>query len=114
MANVELVSFCGLYCGECGKHKKGKCPGCAGNEKATWCKIRSCNMELGYKSCAECEEFPDPAQCSKFDNFFGTIIGFLLNSNRAAGIAKIKELGLQGFADYMAEYGRPAIRRRGA
>lgn len=111
-ANPELVSFCGLYCAHCGRHKKGKCPGCAGNEKASWCKIRSCNLEHGYTSCAECTEFPNPGECKKFDNFIGRVIGVVLNSNRAAGIAMIKEQGRDGFAEHMDGYGRVSIKRR--
>ena len=113
MSDGALVSFCGLYCGECGKYRKGKCLGCMGNEKAAWCGIRKCNIEKGYKSCAECVEFADPMACSKFDNLMGRLFGFLFNSNRAAGIAMIKEKGLEGFAEHMAEYGRVSIRRRG-
>jgi len=69
-------------------------------------------MELGYTSCAECAEFPNPGDCKKFDNFIGRVIGFVLNSNRAAGIAMIKERGREGFAEYMEGYGRVALKRK--
>ncbi len=110
--NPSLVAFCGLYCGECGSFKKGRCPGCAENTKASWCKIRSCNMERGYKSCAECTEFSNPTDCRKFHNFMAKIFGVLFNSDRAACIAKLKELGLDGYAEFMVRLGRQSIPRR--
>lgn len=39
------VAYCGLYCGACKSHRKGKCPGCRENSKATWCEIRKCCQE---------------------------------------------------------------------
>jgi len=99
----KLVSFCGLYCGPCSKYLKGKCPGCAENEKATWCKIRSCCIEKGINSCAECNEFSDVKDCKKFDNFVAKMFEFVFKSDRKAGIKMIKESGYDEFARYMAE-----------
>lgn len=48
----DLVSACSLFCGACHKFKKKSCPGCKGNDKATWCKIRPCTRENGYATCA--------------------------------------------------------------
>jgi hypothetical protein len=106
----ELIAFCGLYCGACGRYLKGRCPGCQENEKASWCKIRSCCIENNYSSCAVCADFENAKDCSKFDNFFGRVIGFLLRSDRNACINQIKTLGLEGHAKAMAELGRPSIR----
>jgi hypothetical protein len=106
-----LVAFCGLYCGACGKLRSGKCPGCAKNEKASWCQIRKCNLEHGYSSCADCQEFADVMQCKKYDNFISRVIGFVLRSNRAAGIKRIKEVGREAFAKEMAEQGLQSIKR---
>jgi hypothetical protein len=107
------VSMCGLYCGACRKFLKNRCKGCAENAKATWCRIRTCCLENGYASCADCKEFGDPGACIKFNNAFSRIIGFLLNSDRRAGVFMIKEKGRAGFAGHMASYGRVAIRRTG-
>mgnify|MGYP001174253203 CR=1 FL=1 len=48
--SLELVAYCGLYCGQCTKYLKGKCPGCKENEKASWCKTRSCCIENDFAS----------------------------------------------------------------
>lgn len=53
------VAYCGLYCGACKSQLKGKCPGCYGNEKATWCEIRKCCNEHGYATCADCLDNPE-------------------------------------------------------
>lgn len=106
----ELVAYCGLYCGACPRYRKDKCPGCHDNAKATWCKIRSCNIEHGYQSCADCQEFADPHDCAKFHNLFSRAIGFVLRSDRRACIHQIKEKGLDGHAQAMAQLGRVSIR----
>jgi hypothetical protein len=69
-----------------------KCPGCAKNEKATWCKVRSCCKENGYTSCADCKTYEDPERCKYFNNFISKIFKFLWKSDRKACIYKIKEL----------------------
>lgn len=109
--NSELVSFCGLYCGSCGKYTKGKCPGCAKNEKATWCKIRSCCLEKGISSCADCNEFDDVKDCKKFDNFVAKMFEFVFKSDRKAGIRMIKESGYEEFAKHMAENSLVSIKK---
>ena len=37
---TQLIAACGLYCANCRTFKKGKCPGCAQKQNASWCKIR--------------------------------------------------------------------------
>ena len=109
--NVKLISCCGLYCKNCRAFIKGKCSGCEENSKATWCKIRACCMENGYKSCADCKEFADPMDCKKFNNFMTKIFAFVFRGDRAAGIALIKEKGYENFAAYMAENKLQVIRK---
>lgn len=111
-AYENLVSMCGLYCGACKGYLKEKCKGCAENAKATWCKIRTCCLEKGLTSCAECREFSDPQDCNKFNNALARVVGFFLNSDRRKGVLMIKEKGRLGFADHMASYGRVAIKRK--
>jgi hypothetical protein len=98
----QLVAYCGLYCGCCRKYLKGSCPGCHGNERASWCGIRNCNIDHGYKSCAECTEFSNPMDCKKFNNFFSKVFAVLFRSDRAACIAKIKSEGYENYASFMA------------
>ena len=110
----ELVSACGLYCGACRSCRKGRCPGCHANAKASWCKVRACNLERGTRTCAECSEHMDPMGCAKFNNPIAAVIGFLFNSDRAAGIRLVRERGREEFARILTESGRQALPRRGS
>jgi hypothetical protein len=110
-ANPELVAYCGLYCGACGAYRKERCRGCHGNEKATWCKVRTCCMERHFSSCAECTEFPNAMDCRKYNNFMSRMVGMLLRSDRAACIRQIREVGVAGHAERMAATGRQTIRK---
>lgn len=107
----SLISYCGLYCGACKRYISGSCPGCAENQKASWCKIRSCNIEHGYTSCADCKDFANPMECKKFNNFISKIFAIIFKSDRAAGIAMIKESGYEGFAEYMATNRLQSVKR---
>lgn len=109
--NVELVAHCGLYCGACRSYLKGKCKGCHENSRATWCKVRSCCRDKQIKTCAECIEFPDARACKKFNNFMSKLFGLVFRSDRAACIAQIKRLGLDGHAKVMAEMRIQTIKR---
>jgi hypothetical protein len=110
-SNPKLVAYCGLYCGACRRYLKGGCPGCHENEKASWCKIRSCCKDDNYLTCAECKEFPEPNDCDKFNNFMARIFGFIFRSDRVACINKIREVGVQGYADFMTENRMQSIKR---
>lgn len=112
VADVNLVARCGLYCGACGAHRRGRCPGCHDNEKATWCKVRTCCRETGCSSCADCKSVADPADCGKFNNLIAKIFGFIFRSDRRACILQIREKGLQGHAEIMASEQKHSIRRR--
>lgn len=113
VVDETLISMCGLYCGACRAFLKEKCPGCGENVKAAWCKIRTCCLEKGIDSCADCGDYSGPEDCRKFNNVPGRIIGFFLNSDRGAGIRMIKEQGRTGFAAHMTGIGRVALKRRG-
>ena len=110
-ADSALVAYCGLYCGACGKYLRDKCPGCHNNTKASWCAVRTCNIERHYSSCAECVEYPEVMDCKKFNNIFARVFGIIFQSNRAACISQIKTLGIQGHAEEMVRLGRQSIRR---
>ncbi len=109
-ADPDLVAHCGLYCGACRAYRKGSCPGCHENEKATGCKVRACCREHGDASCAQCDEFQDPTNCKKFNNFIARLFGFIFRSDRRACIAQIRELGIEGHAEKMTQQGRMTIK----
>lgn len=111
IADTKLIARCGLYCGACGKHLKGKCPGCAGNDKATWCKIRACCAEHDYASCADCTEYSDAAQCKHFNNVMSKIFALVFNSNRPACVKAIRDDGYEAFAERMAKEERQSLPR---
>lgn len=110
--NPKLIAYCGLYCAACGSYAKGKCPGCQQNAKATWCKVRSCNMEHGYSSCADCKEFVNPMDCKKFNNPVSKIFALVFRSDRAASIQLLKEKGYDGYAAYMTGNKLQVIKRK--
>ena len=51
-------------------------------------------------------------ECKKFNNFISKAFGFIFNSDRAACIARIKEIGSEGFAIEMANNRMQTIKRR--
>jgi hypothetical protein len=110
-ASAELVAYCGLYCGACRQYLSEKCEGCHQNEKATWCKIRTCCSEQGLSSCAQCADFPDPRQCAKFDNLMSKVFALVFRSDRPACIAEIRRLGPEGYAGEMAEKKLQSLKR---
>jgi hypothetical protein len=111
VSDPRLVAACGLYCGACGAYRRGRCPGCSGNQKAAWCGVRTCCLHNGRSSCAECSRYPDARACPQFNNFVSKVVGFLLRSDRAACIDQIRAAGLQAHADRMAQERRQSIRR---
>lgn len=111
-ADKNLVAFCGLYCGECKAYKKGKCPCCQKNEKATWCKVRSCCLENGICSCADCKTFANVSDCKKFNNFFSKLFAFVFGSDRKACINMIKEKGYEAYAEEMTKRGSQTIKKK--
>lgn len=110
-SNSELVAYCGLYCGACRSYLKGKCPGCHNNEKASWCKIRSCCKEKNISSCASCETHINPDDCKKFNNLIAKFFGLVFRSDRAACIRQIRKHGLEGHAKIMAEQKTQTIKK---
>lgn len=111
IGNPELVAFCGLYCGACRSYKQGNCPGCAENEKSGWCKIRACNQERGYATCADCTDFADVSACPKVNNFMARVFALIFRSDRPASIARIKDVGLEAYANEMAARGQMSFKR---
>jgi hypothetical protein len=111
VADANLVAYCGLYCGACGAYRRERCPGCHGNKKASWCKVRTCCRENGYATCADCQLVADSRDCRKFNNFIAKLFGLIFRSDRRACIVQIREIGVQGHAERMAAAGLQSIRR---
>ncbi|HTY09347.1 MAG TPA: DUF3795 domain-containing protein [Candidatus Edwardsbacteria bacterium] len=110
-ADQSQVAYCGLYCGACGSYLKGKCPGCAKNEKASWCKVRTCCITNKYGSCADCTLVPDMMDCGKFNNFISKLFALVMRSDRPACIRAIKARGREAFAREMADQKTMTIKR---
>lgn len=111
VVDEALVSYCGLYCGSCGRYLKGSCPGCANNEKATWCKTRTCSINKGYKSCADCT-VSNLRDCRTQYNFISKAFGFVFNTDRIAGLELVRAQGYSAFAQQMAEAKHMSVKRR--
>lgn len=106
----DAVAACGLYCGACRKFVRGKCPGCKENEKAGWCKIRTCCREQGYRSCADCA--PEKWEtCKIYRNLVGKIFAFVFRSDRDACIRRIRQTGYAAFSREMHAKGQMTIRK---
>ncbi|HBL75283.1 MAG: hypothetical protein A2W90_22325 [Bacteroidetes bacterium GWF2_42_66] len=109
-AETNLVAYCGLYCGNCRSYTKGKCPGCAKNERAKWCKIRSCCIGNGWSSCAECT-IANTQECKKINNFVSKILELIFHSDRPASILYIKEFGAEKYVAKMIETRQMSFRK---
>ena len=53
----------------------------------------------------------DPLACAKFNNFMSKLFGLVFNSDRAACIAQIKQVGLENHAATMTELRSHTIKR---
>ncbi len=102
VADPKLVSFCGLYCGACKAYLMDRCQGCRANLTATWCKIRTCCRQNELTTCADCAKAPDPADCPTYNNFLGKLFGWIFRSDRADCIRRIRQMGIDEYAQEMA------------
>jgi len=98
----QLIAYCGLYCGACRKYISGKCPGCKQILGQHWCKIRACNIDQQFSSCADCA-IETPNACKKFNNPISKVFAFIFGSNREKSILTIRENGAVWYATHMAE-----------
>jgi hypothetical protein len=112
VADPELVAKCGLYCGACGAYLHGRCPGCAGNHKATWCKARACCLERNYATCADCGDHAAFEDCGKLHNFISKTISFFTRSDRPGSLRRIKQAGRAAYAAEMAAARAHSIKRK--
>ena len=108
---MELIAFCGLFCAECPKYARGKCPGCRENTKASWCKIRTCGLENGIANCSECKS-EGIEECKIYNNAIGKVFSILFNSDRHACIRMIKQDGAEAFVNHIGQNHQMTFKRR--
>lgn len=108
----NLVAYCGLYCGACDKFRRDKCKGCHENNKAAWCKIRTCCIQNNYLSCADCSTHQDPQQCKLFNNLISKIFSLIFKSDRKSCIEQIRRNGIDSHASEMSMQRAPTIKRK--
>ncbi len=111
-SNTLLIGCCGLYCVNCSRYKKGKCPGCAEYEKASWCKIRKCCIEKEIANCSACEEYIYPMDCSKYNHFFSRTIEYFSSTNRSLCIEYLRKNSAEEFVNMMNEKGSMSLPRK--
>jgi len=111
IVDPKLVAYCGLYCGTCSKFKNGKCDGCAANEKATWCKIRTCNIENNFTNCSQCT-ITTPEDCKKLNNAIGKVFKFIFKTDRLASLQYIKNSGELQYAEKMVSLNQMSIKTK--
>ncbi len=107
-SSVNLIAACGLYCGSCSKFIKGTCPGCKENEKATWCKIRTCNLENHTANCSECTKVV-MQDCKKLNNRIGKIFKWITKTDRIASLQYISNNGPEDYVKKMTTLKQKAI-----
>lgn len=101
----EKVAYCGLYCGSCGSHTRGRCPTCKKSEGNDWCEVRKCCIKNGYATCAECTDFEDLNECKKLINIVSKIFAFLFRSDRVGSLEIIRKEGIEAYAERKEEAG---------
>ena len=112
VVDESLVAYCGLYCGACSAYKKGKCPGCRETQKKAACKIRRCNVDAGYESCAACEQVSDVATCRRLNRPMFRIFGYVMNYDMILGVKLLRKIGRQAYAEQLAQSGLMWVKRR--
>jgi hypothetical protein len=93
-----IVACCGLICSDCARFKKNKCGGCRSKRPVFLnCKIRKCNIENHYYTCAECKYFEELKECKKLNNMISKIFEFIYKTKRIENLNRIREIGLEKF-----------------
>jgi len=68
-------------------------------------------MENNLTSCSDCKTI-ELQECKKYNTFISKMIGYMLNSDRAACIGRIRETGYHDFSIEMADSKRQTIKRK--
>lgn len=107
-SDINLISYCGFYCGACPKSIKNQCFGCKGDNSQCAigykaCKVRPCCIENGYSSCAECEKYNSVKECQIYNPILVRFGQFITRTSRRKGIEMIKENGEIEFVKFMSD-----------
>ena len=107
-ADSQLISSCGFYCGACPKFTKQECSGCKGESpkcavgyKA--CKVRPCNIENSYSTCADCDKYSSVKDCKIYNPLMIRFGQLITRTSRRKGIEMIKEKGEAEFLKFMMD-----------
>lgn len=93
-----IVARCGLVCSKCEIYTKNKCLGCLGKKPVFRnCKIRKCNMDNGYDTCADCRDFQELRKCKKLNNIITKLFRFFSKTDRIENLYRIRKIGLEKF-----------------
>lgn len=71
---LDLVSYCGIYCGACPGFHRGRCKGCRATENKQTRKgscgygMRKCCEDKGLDYCGPCDQYP----CSKINKLINS------------------------------------------
>ncbi|MBU0492062.1 MAG: DUF3795 domain-containing protein [Chloroflexi bacterium] len=104
------IAACGLFCGNCGSHTRGRCVGCkAGGGMVNNCQIRTCVADKGYVSCGECAEletceFVNPT--GLVPRAMGKVMSLVFRSDKAGNLQYLKEHGPEAFVEYKRQQGK--------
>lgn len=97
MSDVDLnyVGYCGVVCGKCGAHVKGRCKGCRVEPMFSRCPVRPCAIDKSLTSCADCQE--DPFECKELNSLIAAIFRWILRRDRRKNLTAIKRVGIERF-----------------
>ena len=71
---LEMVSYCGIYCGACPGFHNGRCKGCRApvdepkRKRSCGYGMRKCCEEKNVDYCGQCEQYP----CSKINKLINS------------------------------------------
>jgi len=107
-ASVDLLSFCGLYCGNCSGYVRGmplmgKCAGCLENSGLPNCGIRECCRAKGYRTCAECDTFEG---CKLLNSLTHKVARIVFGSDKLGNLTRIRTLGVEAFVQDRIQSGK--------
>jgi hypothetical protein len=104
----ELLSFCGLYCGNCRGYKGGipllgTCAGCRAGGGPPECGIRECCRAKAYTTCAACDTLE---ACPLFDGFAHKVARVVFGSDKRGNLGQIREMGVDAFTQDRLQSGK--------